>query len=304
MLAASIVSLMSGVLDGLRIGELERRLGVTSHTLRAWERRYGLFDPVRSAGGYRLYSPSDERRALAVIALRDKGISASEACRRVLAEERVEGAGNDNIAPMPIAEILQALDQAVADLDEVSAHALVDRLLRDHDFEVAVRDGLMPFLTRVGTAGGRGRLLMAGDHFAAPLVRRRRPVLSLDWANGTGTLPLLACPPGERHGIPLLVLGLRLAGAGWRVRFLGQDTPLTALAAACRQLHPDVVVLSATRPSTLRAHQSTLRHLATAYPLALGGRGASQAAGRLIGAQVLDGDVLDGARTLTQWVQR
>lgn len=304
MCSGSIVTSMSGVLDGLRIGELERRLGVSSHTLRAWERRYGLFDPARSAGGYRLYSPGDERRARAVIALRDRGISASEACRRVLAEERLEGPGNDDLAPMPIAAILDGLDEAVADLDEVSAHALMDRLLQDHDFEVAVRDGLMPFLSRVGDNWADGRISVAHEHFASHLVRRRLSALSLVWASGTGPLALLACPPGERHDIPLLVLGLLLARAGWRVRFLGQDTPLAALAAACRQLQPHVVVLSTTRPSTLRAHQSTLRHLAATYSLALGGRGATQTTGRLIGAQVLEGDVLDGARTLTQGVQR
>ena len=50
-------------LDGkplLRIGELSRRLGVSDHVLRAWESRYGLLQPVRSPGGFRLYSPADE----------------------------------------------------------------------------------------------------------------------------------------------------------------------------------------------------------------------------------------------------
>ena len=38
----------------LRIGELSRRLGVSDHVLRAWENRYGLLQPVRSPGGFRL----------------------------------------------------------------------------------------------------------------------------------------------------------------------------------------------------------------------------------------------------------
>ena len=46
----------------LRIGELSRRLGVSGHVLRAWESRYGLLRPVRSAGGFRLYSEADEAR--------------------------------------------------------------------------------------------------------------------------------------------------------------------------------------------------------------------------------------------------
>ena len=46
----------------LRIGELSRRAGVSGHVLRAWERRYGLLQPVRSEGGFRLYTDADERR--------------------------------------------------------------------------------------------------------------------------------------------------------------------------------------------------------------------------------------------------
>ena len=40
----------------LRIGELARRSGVSTDLLRAWERRYGLLEPTRTAAGYRLYS--------------------------------------------------------------------------------------------------------------------------------------------------------------------------------------------------------------------------------------------------------
>jgi MerR HTH family regulatory protein len=48
----------------LRIGELSRRVGVIEHVLRAWESRYGLLKPARSAGGYRLYSEDDQSRVL------------------------------------------------------------------------------------------------------------------------------------------------------------------------------------------------------------------------------------------------
>ena len=72
----------------MRIGELAAKVGVSTHVLRAWESRYGLLRPVRSAGGYRLYGHEDERRVREVIALRDQGVSAVEAARRVLAAER------------------------------------------------------------------------------------------------------------------------------------------------------------------------------------------------------------------------
>jgi MerR HTH family regulatory protein len=61
----------------LRIGELSRRLGVSDYALRAWESRYGLLQPVRSAGGFRLYSQADESRIRRMQAYLADGLSAS-----------------------------------------------------------------------------------------------------------------------------------------------------------------------------------------------------------------------------------
>ena len=54
----------------LRIGELSRRLGVSDHVLRAWESRYGLPQPARSAGGLRLYGLGAATRSDHVIPFR------------------------------------------------------------------------------------------------------------------------------------------------------------------------------------------------------------------------------------------
>src|SRR4249919_1572183 len=77
----------------LRIGELSRRLGVSDHVLRAWESRYGLLQPVRSAGGFRLYSEADALRVRRMQAHLAHGLSAAEAARAVLGEDN--GAGPD-----------------------------------------------------------------------------------------------------------------------------------------------------------------------------------------------------------------
>ena len=77
----------------LRIGELSRRLGVSGHVLRAWESRYGLLRPVRSAGGFRLYSEADEMRVRRMQAHLAGGLSAAEAARTVLREDTGDGVG-------------------------------------------------------------------------------------------------------------------------------------------------------------------------------------------------------------------
>ena len=70
----------------LRIGELSRRVGVSEHVLRAWESRYGLLSPVRSPGGFRLYSAGDEQRVRRMQFHLARGLRAAEAARAAITE--------------------------------------------------------------------------------------------------------------------------------------------------------------------------------------------------------------------------
>jgi DNA-binding transcriptional MerR regulator len=67
----------------MSIGEVARRTGVTVPTLRAWERRYGLLLPVRTAGGHRRYRDQDVQQVLAVLELTGQGWAVGAAARQV-----------------------------------------------------------------------------------------------------------------------------------------------------------------------------------------------------------------------------
>ncbi|MBK8731286.1 MAG: cobalamin B12-binding domain-containing protein [Tetrasphaera sp.] len=288
----------------MRIGELSRRVGVSTHVLRAWESRYELLRPVRSTGGYRLYGPGDERRVLAVLTLRDNGIAAAEACRTVLRTERLragaEGAGDNGssgdsqvrMTRNEVGEALAELHLCIDDFDEAGSQIVLDRLSDGLNFEDLVRHALMPFLVSIGEAWERGELTIAHEHFATQIIRHRLSALALTWATGNGPNAILACPPGERHDVALLCLGVLLGNTGWQIRFLGADTPLPDLAKACRTVEPDLVILSATHEAAFEAVTMPLRELAKRHRLAIGGPGATAAVARAARAELLASDIV------------
>ena len=101
----------------LRIGELSRRLGVSDYVLRAWENRYGLLQPVRSPGGFRLYSEADQWRLRQMQAYLAGGLSAAEAARAALSSDASTPPGRPAGPPLaapagngPCAAFRQALD--------------------------------------------------------------------------------------------------------------------------------------------------------------------------------------------------
>src|SRR5687768_169665 len=110
--------------DGvLRIGELSRRSGVSPELLRAWERRYGLLEPIRSAGGLRLYSPADVERVRRMQQHLGAGVAAAEAA----ALARVDP--DEDATPFHPAEAKRELGAALEEFDEPAANAAFDRLL-------------------------------------------------------------------------------------------------------------------------------------------------------------------------------
>jgi methanogenic corrinoid protein MtbC1 len=285
----------------LRIGELSRRVGVSVHVLRAWETRYGLLRPQRSSGRFRLYSGSEEARIRTMQGHLAAGLSAAEAARATLAEAASIPAGAATPEPAEHADrlvaLLGGLRHAFDDLDEPAAQGAVDQLLAEFTVETALKE-VVHYLHDLGERWDRGEVSVAQEHFASNVLRGRLCGLARGWGDGHGLHALLACPPGELHDLGVMVFGVALRRAGWRVSYLGADTPLDALVDALDRIGPDVLVLAATAPERFTHVAGDLSRLAQRRPLAIAGAGASRAVAGDIGARLLAGDPVSAAGTL------
>ncbi len=276
--------------EAVRIGELSRRTGVNVESLRAWERRYGLLRPSRTAGGFRLYTGEDEERVRRMLANMERGLSAREAAQAAEGETvRTTAAGGR------ISDLSFRLRAALDDLDEPSAQGVLDDLFGGFSLDAALTEVLIPYLRDLGARWRTGEVSVATEHFASNLVRGRLLALARGWGRGTGPLAMLAGPPGERHDIGLIMFGLLLRQHGWRISFLGADTPIDDLATAARSQDPALVVLASSERSRLRSHADDIRALAALTPVALAGSGASITIAEDTGATYLEDDPVRAA---------
>jgi MerR family transcriptional regulator, light-induced transcriptional regulator len=281
-------------LEGLvRIGELSRRLGVGPDRLRAWERRYGLLRPVRTSGGFRLYSEADAQRVRDMLAQLEHGLSAAEAARIVLASHR-------QAAPQPpLGDARARLAAALARFDDVGANAVLDRLFATLGPDVAMRDIVYPYLRELGEAWERGEIDVGQEHFASNLLHERLLGLAPGWESGRGPKAVLACPAGEHHSLALAGLGVALRNRGWRVTYLGADTPIAMVAGTVASVSPQLVVLSATMAHVLPPIEDELGALARSVRLLLAGAGVGTALAERVGAEILDLDPATAAERLS-----
>lgn len=278
--------------DRWRIKEFAAIVGVQEATLRAWERRYDLLRPERSAGGFRLYSSADERRIRSMQAHMARGLAAAQAASLAIAESAV-----DIVAPARPEEQVDELLEAAEAFNATRFDALLDAAFAPGRLP-AIHDVVLPVLAEIGLRWERADLTVGHEHFATHLIERRLLALATGWEAGRGPLAVLACPSGERHTLGLICFGVLLADHGWRIAYLGADTPVDQIVGVSESLAPDVVVLCALDARYLTESGDAIAGLGRHHHTILAGRGASAEVAARLGVHHAGGDPVIAAQAL------
>lgn len=239
--------------------------GLPPDTLRAWERRYGIVTPDRSAGGYRLYDERAIRRLAAMRSLVDSGWSASQAARRILAEPAASEEAAAGSAPGP--GDVDALARAGTELDGAALTRALDAGFAAGSYEQVVDDWLMPALVRLGTAWQRGRVGVAGEHFVSAGVQRRLASL-FDAVGHHGGRPLVVVglAGGCRHELGVLAFAVALRRTGTGVLYVGGDLPAEAWVETVRSQGAVAAVIGVPTADDVATARATVELLAREAP--------------------------------------
>lgn len=278
------------------------RTGLTPHILRAWERRYGVVSPSRSAGGQRLYSDLDVERLKLLRRLTERGHSIGRLAGSSLADlERT--AREESLPPLREAqepsngseEFRSAVLAAVRELDGSELQTVLER--------AAVTLGVPAFLDRVagpslhqiGQGWSEGTVSIAQEHLASAVFRRVLGwILQVYEARDGAPRLVAATPPRHVHELGALLAAGAAAAEGWDVTYLGPDLPVAELLTTARHVGANAIALSVVYPKVdagLIIDLEQLRSgLGTQTAVLLGGAAAVEDRERLtaLGAQVVD----------------
>ncbi|QSX78707.1 MerR family transcriptional regulator [Agrilutibacter solisilvae] len=264
--------------------------GLSTETLRAWERRHGAIRPVRDAQGRRLYDPATIERLSRLHRLTDRGhpirdLAAldDEALDRLLDDGRQAAYGGVETLPSRMLDAIADYRVDVFDRDLSVAIATLP-------MTVLLTRVVMPLLREVGLRWADGRLAVAQERLVSSLLRMRLLAVLSPPPREQRPRVLFATLPGERHELGLIAAALQAQDAGMPVLYLGTELPADEIARVADKLDAAGVALSSMDPEQARPALAELRQLdrvlAPAVPVWLGGANARYLAEELASTRI------------------
>jgi len=266
-----------------------KETGLAADTLRAWERRYGLPTPDRTAGGHRLYSQRDIETIKWLIKRQEDGLSISRAVD--MWNEQI-ASGTDPLAgavsmasasPLVVppvspdsnlASLRAEWIQACTDFDEVIAEQILNQAFSVFPVESVCTDILQKGMSEIGNLWYQNRLSVQQEHFASGLAMRRLDaLLSAAPAPTRKETILVGCPADEWHTFTPLLIALLLRRRGYKIIYLGANVPADRFVETVKDTKADLVLLVAQQLISAATLQGTAHALVNKdIPVAFGGR--------------------------------
>ena len=275
------------------------RSGVAVSLIRAWERRYGVVHPERTAGGYRLYDEAAIARLRAMRGLTEQGWSAAQAATAVIeaSPSAIRGVGTDSSE----ANRVDALVEAAARYDLAGIEDVLDDLFGRGSFEAVIDDLVLPSAAMLGPAWSEGRIDVAAEHLASSAIQRRLASLfDMGGVAGSGPQVLVGLPPESRHELGALAFAVALRRMGVDVLYLGSDVPVDSWVDAAKESTAQAAIVGVVTDHDVAPARDVIAALRQVRPdlqLAFGGAFASMPTAP-DGVTVLPARVVDAARAV------
>lgn len=249
------------------IKELEELSGIKAHTIRIWEKRYGIVSPQRTSTNIRYYSDDDLKKIITVSLLNNQGIKISHIARLPMEEM------NRQLSQLSTAEAspefhMDRLVMAMVDLDEAQFEKTVNELIHRFGFEKAILDIVYPFLAKIGILWLTGNISPLQEHFISNLLRQKILVAvdGLPPAPKTAPAVLLFLPDDELHELGLLFSYYLAKKAGFRTYYMGQRVPYDNVHWFCENHHPVAMITNITTSPAPHFVEPYLERLCQEHP--------------------------------------
>jgi DNA-binding transcriptional MerR regulator len=230
-----------------KISDLENLSGIKSHTIRIWEQRYGMLEPLRTDTNIRYYDDNQLRKLLNVVSLINAGNKISAVAKLTVEEieHRIESISNSNDIGLKEGIFINQLITAGLSYNESEFNKHYKETVETFGFIEAYGKVIYPMLQKIGYLWRSDDLNPAQEHFVSTLLKQKvyTAIDNLKVKKTKNTKWLLFMPEHDHHDLGLLISSYVLKSVGMNVTFLGADVPFDNLKQAYDVLNPSHLLL-------------------------------------------------------------
>jgi len=234
-----------------RVGMVSKLTGLSTHTLRMWEKRYEAVVPERTEAGGRLYSDADVDRLRLLHTLVESGHSIggianlpdTDLRHMAAAFPRTSEASGLRVLPDVRARVIAAIEQ----LKVTEAEQILSRAALGTEPVEFLESVVGAILTEVGDRWERGDLRIAHEHACSAVTRALLfSLMRLYPSNESQRKVVVATPAHEDHELGAMMVSMLAAMHGWNVLYLGPNLPADEIGYAVRDTGAELLLLSVT----------------------------------------------------------
>lgn len=230
------------------IKELENLSGIKAHTIRIWEKRYGIIKPARTDTNIRFYCDEDLKRLLNIAILNRHGMRISDISKLSdpeMSEKVINVSSDSSSAESSIENLIIAM----VEMDEFKFDRILSRYIMHEGFENTVIKVIFPFFEKIGILWQTGSINPAHEHFVSNLFKQKLMVaidnIVVSEQQSTKKF-ILFLPEGEYHELALLFYNYLIKKSGKLVYYLGSSIPFNDVLETTKMVEADYLFTALT----------------------------------------------------------
>jgi MerR family transcriptional regulator, light-induced transcriptional regulator len=219
---------MNNIKSVFSIKDLENLSGIKAHTIRIWEKRYNILEPMRTDTNIRLYDLENLQKLLNITLLHDHGYKISKISR--FPQEQIHEIVTEKIAK---SHVVSAFKMAMMNFDQSLFFTTYNNLLSEKSFKEIFFQVFIPLIEEIGILWQTGTISPAHEHFISYLIKQKILIntekLQVQEPTRTDKVFILYLPLNEIHELGLMYLNYEILLHGYKSIYLGESVPVDSI---------------------------------------------------------------------------
>ncbi|WP_291117472.1 MerR family transcriptional regulator [Flavobacterium sp. UBA6135] len=223
---------MNNVKNIFSIKDLENLSGIKAHTIRIWEKRYNVLEPMRTDTNIRYYDLASLQKLLNITLLHNHGYKISKISK--LSEDRIPAMVREIISDKSVKNhAINAFKMAMINFDHTLFFNTYNNLLAEKSFREVFYEVFIPLMNEIGLLWQTDTISPAHEHFISYLIKQKLLVntekIQVLEPTKSDKVFILYLPSNEIHELGLMYLNYEIILSGYKSVYLGESVPIDSL---------------------------------------------------------------------------